>query len=753
MRILIVTDPPWVPTANAKQAAELARRLQKDLHTVYWMPSWGYREGGITKWENISVIPCDDTGGTTITKFHVRALGIELVITRGWAENYGDFGGSKFAWWAWQPGPIDRSVLRKSTHIIGASDAECKELEEISGVIPYEIPRGISTAFTRPPKDKPAFIDMFKNNHGIGSNEFVLSAIGTADPHWERMLDAFKLFHDKHEEAVLYIHTEAQSPLDLLAYCRKIRLSTDALRMPNAYDFHMGYYDDVIAAMYCVSRAHLVPGMAVQPILESLACGTPVITTDRPEAREIISINGLGALVPPKTMHQGFPLLDIDQWAEEMENCYALDARSRLDHSACCQMVVRDYHWDTVYEKFWQPQLRTFEQEEEDRATTVILPGSRDEKERGTTLIEDLGFVEEFECEVVRKTNLGGNPQDERRQNDTVKSWGPHPNIIPILRDGEDEFGRYYFDAPKLVNLRYVHDFTPQQGDKILEGIKAGLAFMHAHGAAHCDINPRNVLLTDTQKVGEIDCPICEETHDKFEMGPNMKAVVFDFDFMQAGLDPGIAWLCDYDPLDERAIDFAVPVMRTGLATRGFHRVVTHVRNLDYGHSWATSRPDVPYQTIDGVGERDCEQRWGIFGPDVKDKRVVDLGCNLGYFASRSLEEGAASVLAVDRDEAIVRNARVTHPNLDGNVRQMDLDKELPEGEFDVAFCLSVWQHLRDGKRPMLDFLKKIPVVYWEDANFTKPDLEAQGFEVERVMRSERGRNLFKLQPKEGVNG
>ena len=752
MRILIATDPPWVPTATAKQAAELAKRLQADLHTVYWMPTWGYKDGGVIKWNNLEVIPCDDHFGTFIIKQHVRMLGIQLVITRGWGEEYGEYGGSKFAWWAWHPGPIDRSVLRKSTHVIAGTDGECQELEDISGVIPYKVPRGISDCYVKEPKESAAAVDIFRRNHGIGNDEFVFSAIGPPDPHWERMLDAFKIFRDRHANASLYMHADVQRPVDLLTYCHKIHLSQDALRIPNSYDFHMGYVDEAIAAMYRASDVHLVPGMAVQPILESLACGTPVLTTERPEAREIIEIDGLGAMVPPKTMHEGFPLLDVEQWVEEMENAYRLDSRGKSDHSACCQMVVRDYHWDTVYARFWRPSLATFEKEEEDRAVTVLIPGAKDENERGTALIEDCGLVEEFGCEVVRKTNLGGNPQDERKQNDIVKSWGKHPNIIPILADGVDEFGRYWFDTPKLVNLRYVHDFSPQQADKILADIRAGLAFMHAHGAAHCDINPRNILLTDTHADGEIDCRFCEETHTNYVMGPDMSAVIFDFDFMQTGLDAGIAWMCDYDPTDDRVIDLAVPVMRSGIATRGFHRVVTHVHDLDYGHSWATSHPDMPYQSIDGVGERDCDQRWEILQPDVAGKRVVDLGCNLGYFASRALDEGAESVLAVDRDKAIVESARKVHPNLDGNVRQMDLDKELPEGEFDVAFCLSIWQHLRAGKRPLLDFLKRIPVVYWEDANFTKPDLEAQGFEVERVTRSERGRNLFRLTSKGAAN-
>lgn len=746
MRIILVTDPPWVSTANAKQMAELAHRLQADLHTIYWLPTEGFSGGGFLQWENIAVLPGDDKRGNDIIKHHVLTWGIELVITRGWAEQFPEFGGSDFAWWAWHPGPAERGILRKSTRILGVSQDECDKLESISGVTPFLAPRGVSAAYTNL-EDKKA-TETFRRNHGIKESDFLLSAIGPQDPHWKRMLDAFQIFQARHENAVLYLHTDVQRPLDLLAYCDSIGLDQTTLRIPHGYDFHVGYFDTAIAAMYHASDVHLVPGMSVQPILDSLACGTPVLTTERPETNEAMEINGLGARIPPITMHEGQPLLDVEGWANELENAYKLTDSERAIHKACCEMVPAQHHWKTVYEQYWQKWIRIFEREEQDRLMIAPLEWAAIDTKRGTTTLEDLGHVDEFACGVVRKTALGGNTQDEEAKNEIVKSWGSHPNIIPILRDGKDASGRYYFDTPKLAPLRHIHDFTKEQGDKILDDLRAGLTFMHEHGAAHCDVNARNVLLTDTRQVGEEDCSLCEDKHAKWEIGPNMSAVLFDFDYMQTGLDLEIAHLCDFDPLDERVIGYAVPVMQSGLATRGFHRVVTHVRNLDYEHSYATAHPDMPYQVIDGVGERDCDYRWSRIRPDVKGKRVLDLGCNLGYFADRAMQEGAMSILAVDRDTAIVRAAKKLYPSLDGNCVQMNLDKTLPEGEFDVCFCLSIWQHLRDGRRPLLEFLKRIPVVYWEDANLTKPDLEQLGFGVERLTRSERGRNLFKLTSK-----
>ena len=131
--------------------------------------------------------------------------------------------------------------------------------------------------------------------------------------------------------------------------------------------------------------------------------------------------------------------------------------------------------------------------------------------------------------------------------------------------------------------------------------------------------------------------------------------------------------------------------------------------------------------------------------PDVKGKRVLDLGCNLGWYTAKALQEGAESVLGVDSDQPILNAAAILHPECNGAWKQMNLDDEMPEGEFDVAFCLSIWQHLAAGKKPLMELLKTIPTVYFEGKNPSMGELGEMGFQVERIGFSERGRNLFKM--------
>jgi SAM-dependent methyltransferase len=533
------------------------------------------------------------------------------------------------------------------------------------------------------------------------------------------VIHAFAEFHKRHDDSKLFVYADWQGPPDLADAGLEAKMPAEAMRFPDAYNWHTGYPDDVMAAMYAASAVHIVPSMQKIPILEAYASGCPVIAQDIPDTAEIMSVRGLGARVKPATWHEGLPLLDIDAVVEELENAYAMSEEAMGKHREICAMAARPHTWQHLYHQYWGPLLKDWETEIAARESRVKLPveGIK-ESPVDSKFLEDLG-------DKVRKYETGGSSVDEEKMNALIKNLGPHPNIIPILEEGQDEFGRYYFDTPKLIPLSSITSFSDEEGDRILGELRAGLGFLHENGIAHRDINPNNVGL---DKDGTLK--------------------IFDFDWIMSGIPKDMAVLMDYEPLDSRVFDYAVPIMRGGAATRGFHRVLTHVKNMPFHVNQSTSKPDMPYQKIEGVGERNCDTRWAQFSPDVKGKRVLDLGTNLGYFAARALQEGAESVTALDHDKAILASAKMLHPELNGNCVQMDLDNELPEGEWDVAFCLSVWQHLSGGKGPMLEFLKTIPLVYWEDVNFSKSELERRGFKVERVGYSDLGRNMFKLEPK-----
>jgi SAM-dependent methyltransferase len=101
------------------------------------------------------------------------------------------------------------------------------------------------------------------------------------------------------------------------------------------------------------------------------------------------------------------------------------------------------------------------------------------------------------------------------------------------------------------------------------------------------------------------------------------------------------------------------------------------------------------------------EQRYALFfkrlldllGGSLQGRRVLDLGCNSGFFSLAAIEAGAEFVLGVELDPDFVEQARLVF-ELKGieqqryRFEQGDLFARTFEREFDVVLCLGVIDHV-----------------------------------------------------------
>ena len=156
-------------------------------------------------------------------------------------------------------------------------------------------------------------------------------------------------------------------------------------------------------------------------------------------------------------------------------------------------------------------------------------------------------------------------------------------------------------------------------------------------------------------------------------------------------------------------------------------------------------------------GERSWEQRWAYLetATTFENKRVLDLGCNLGLLSTWLLRHGGAEAalgIDVERDILDAAEAIATAFGVSPEFRRVDLDDDRPSEEQlrsfqpDVVFALNVLNWVKDQDR-LLRFLGRFPELVYEghDSIGTEVDrLRSIGFtSIRAITISERGRAVL----------
>jgi SAM-dependent methyltransferase len=97
--------------------------------------------------------------------------------------------------------------------------------------------------------------------------------------------------------------------------------------------------------------------------------------------------------------------------------------------------------------------------------------------------------------------------------------------------------------------------------------------------------------------------------------------------------------------------------------------------------------------------------------PDLRRRRIVDLGCGFGWFARWARTQGAASVLGIDLSANMLARARAETADPAVQYVQADLESlELPEAAFDLAYSALAFHYIEDfGKLVSTVFRALVP--------------------------------------------
>jgi SAM-dependent methyltransferase len=109
------------------------------------------------------------------------------------------------------------------------------------------------------------------------------------------------------------------------------------------------------------------------------------------------------------------------------------------------------------------------------------------------------------------------------------------------------------------------------------------------------------------------------------------------------------------------------------------------------------SRMDRSVRGLDGAPEWPALR---MLLPELRGKRVVDLGCGFGWFARWAMIQGAAGVLAVDLSENMLLRARAETADPGVRYLRADLESlELAEETFELAYSSLALHYVEDFGR------------------------------------------------------
>jgi len=385
MKILWLSNAPWVGSGYGQQTSIWTRKLKEAGHHVDILSNYGLN-GSRMVWEGMTVYPPHwDSWGNDIIELYLAELKPDIVITLcdAWIlkDEWALVRGMR-----WVPYvPIDHEPLaeniaqrlRTAFHVLPFGPHGAKMLKE-AGISNYSIvPHGIDTEVFRPLAGVAKLEDgtvldraWFKSHVQAQEDTFVIGMVaanrgGRKNIH--RVIAAFAKFNKEVSNSRLVLHTASTSPdgIDLIKYAN-IHGITDNLSLTPTLRYVLGLTPPEMAALYnafdILANPSSGEGFGL-PIVEAQACGIPVITTNFSAMPEV---TGVGRVIEPVShdlvgaphwMHQA--TVKDDDILEAMFSLYRdwLDKEKWAEMQKQAREFALQFHIETIWQNFWMPAL------------------------------------------------------------------------------------------------------------------------------------------------------------------------------------------------------------------------------------------------------------------------------------------------------------------------------------------------------------------------------------------------------------
>ena len=374
MRILWLSNGFWAPSGYGEQSNLFIRRLQALGHDVAMMCNYGIQDA---RWEiqGIQVYPADGAWGNRTLKTYIKDWKADLVIALCDAhvlkpDDWDEDMGAPIGVWAPLdhypvPPPILHVLQDKRIKPIAMSRFGEEWMHRFQ-LDPLYVPHGVDTEVFKP---KPETKRIVRENLGIDPDCFLVGMVAANRGQvihrkaYPEALQAFAHFAKRHDDVLMYAHTEAKCPsgmdLDIIATAADVPLGK--VRFPSDEIWHLGMPNTLLAQIYQAFDVLLQPSMGEGfgiPLIEAQACGVPVITSDHSAMSELGVEAGWLVDGQPFWDQAGlswFFMPFVPSILNALEQAY--EDRNNQARSEKAVEFARQYDADKVLLDYWLPAI------------------------------------------------------------------------------------------------------------------------------------------------------------------------------------------------------------------------------------------------------------------------------------------------------------------------------------------------------------------------------------------------------------